>query len=78
MMNCTWREFDYYQSGHNRRLERGWDEVRHLISSMYNSSGFVKTKVSAKEIMRLPMLDGVEKPLRRVEPEAVKRLLKAM
>jgi len=79
MLNCTWLEFDYYQAGHTRRLERGWDEVRHLISSMYNSSGFVKSKVSAKDIMKLPMLDKVVvKVPRRIPASKVNQLLKAM
>ena len=78
MLNCTWREFDYYQTGHNRRVERGWDYVRHLISSNYNSSGFSKKKVNAKDIMQLPMLDKKRTIFKKVPKESVERMLKLM
>jgi hypothetical protein len=70
MMDCTWAEFDYLQRGHNRRVERLWDVGRHLMASMYNSSGFSKKAVKPNEIMKLPFLDGIGKP---VKAEKMKR-----
>ena len=79
MLNLTWRAFDYYQIGYNRKVERQWDYTRHMISSMYNSSGMSKKQVKPKDIMRLPMLDdSVKKEFKRVPIDRVKELLKVM
>ena len=58
MLSCTFREFDYRQRGYNRRVERGFDHVRHLVAGMFNSSGFSRKAVKAQDIMKLPLLDG--------------------
>ena len=58
MLSCTFREFDYLQRGFNRRIERGFDYVRHIIASNFNSSGFSRKAVKPSEIMKLPMLDN--------------------
>ena len=58
MLSCTFREFDYLQRGFNRRIERGFDYVRHIIASNFNSSGFSKKAVKPSDVMQLPMLDG--------------------
>ena len=79
MLNCTWLEFDYLQTGHNRRIERGWDYTRHLIASMYNSSGFAKQKVKADDIFKLQTLDNKPvKEFRKVPKDKVNELLKVM
>jgi len=57
MLSCSWKEFEYYERGYQRRIERQWDVARHLIANMYNSSGFAKKKTQARDIMRLEMLD---------------------
>jgi hypothetical protein len=77
MLSCTFREFDYLQRGHNRRVERGWDYVRHLVAASYNSSGFQKKAIKPKEIMQLPMLDGIGKPVKaeKMDKADVNRLL---
>ena len=78
MMDCTWRQFDYYQRGYNRRVERGFDEVRHLICHMYNSSGFTKTQVKPSQIMKLPMLDGKPKKSKKMDKETFERMKKQL
>ncbi len=61
MRAMTWQEFDYLSIGYQRRVERQLDNTRHMIANMYNSSGFSKKKVDAKDVMRLPLLDKVTK-----------------
>ena len=79
MLNCTWAEFDYLQRGHSRRLERAWDTTRHIIANLYNSSGFVKKSVNAKDIMKLPMLDEVvKKPSKKMDKETLERMKKQL
>ena len=79
MLNCTWRQFDYYQRGYIRRVERGFDEVRHLSAHMYNSSGFAKSQVKPAQIMKLPMLDGtVKKKAKKMDRETIERMKKQL
>ena len=70
----TWSEFQWRQLGHIRRLERMWDYTRHLIASMFNSSGFAKKKTEARQVMRLSHLDRPQ-PIRKIDKATVKRLL---
>ena len=78
LMNMTWREYDYCSTGYIRRVERGWDFTRHMIASMFNSSGFSKKKVDAKEIMKLPHLDIMNMTFKRIPEKRVQQLLKYM
>ena len=80
MLNCTFREFDYLQRGHLRRIERLWDVGRHLMATMYNSSGFSKKAVKPNEIMKLPFLDGIGKPVKaeKMDKANVNKLLKVL
>ena len=80
MLSTTWVEFDYYQTGHNRKVERLWDVGRHLMATMFNSSGFSKQKVKPRDIMELPMLDNMQpkKEFKRVPKEALERLKKVI
>jgi len=78
-LDMTWREYDYYSIGYLRRVERGWDRNRHLVASMFNSSGFSKTKVTATDVMKLPLLDGANtKEFKRVSDEVIKQRLKIL
>ena len=74
MMNCSWLEYDYYQRGYNRRVERQWDYTRHIIANLYNSSGFAKTQVKASQIMKLPMLDAKVKKSKKMDKEVFERM----
>jgi hypothetical protein len=77
LLNMTWLEYDYYSTGYMRRVERGFDEVRQLIAAMYNSSGFTKRKVNAKQIMKLPLLDDqTDAVFDRMSDERFKQLSK--
>jgi hypothetical protein len=78
-LDLSWGNFSYLQQGYMRRLERNWDYVRTIISSLFNSSGFSKKKVSPKDVMRLSF--DVEKKITRdlvneVDDEFIKRALK--
>jgi hypothetical protein len=75
MLDLTWREYDYLSVGYERRMERGWDYVRHLIASNFNSSGFSKKAVKAKEVITLPLLDRPRK-MEKVPKEKVLWLLR--
>ncbi len=78
-LDMTWREYDYYSIGYLRRIERGWDRNRHLVASMFNSSGFSKTKVKATDVMSLPLLDmATPKIIKRVSDEVIKQRLKIL
>lgn len=79
MLSLTWKEFDYYQQGYNRRVERGWDYTRHIIATLANvNRGKNTSAYSPKDIIPLPLLDGYRKPkvIRRIDPERKKQLLK--
>lgn len=76
-LNLTWKEYDYYSLGHFRRIEREWDYNRHIIASMFNSSGFSKKKVNAKDVMKLPNLDKKTK-FKMVNPKTLEKMLKIM
>ena len=73
MLNMTWREFDYLSIGYIRRIERGFDEVRHLIAAMYNSSGMSKKTIRPKDVMKLALLDAPSE-LKRMSKNRYKKL----
>ena len=77
MLSCTWKQYDYLQRGHLRRIERLWDLGRHLMATMYNSSGFSKKAVKPKDVLQLPLLDGVNKPVKaeKMKREDVSKLM---
>ena len=75
--DMTWKEYNYYSVGYERRMERQWDLTRHLIAAAYNSSGFTKKRVDAKSLMRLPHIDEVKQvTYKKVSDEKLKKLLK--
>jgi len=75
----SWADFEFEQIGHGRRVERGFDYVRHLIAAEFNSSGFSKKKVSATDVIKLPMLDKAGKTKFIPMPkERLDRMLKIM
>jgi len=74
-LNMTWREYEFYSIGHFRRLERNWDYTRHLIASMYNSSGLSKKKVNAKDIMKLSSIDKIQ-PFKKIDEKSLKKIIK--
>ena len=75
MLSMTWREYDYVQRGHALRIERHFDVARHMMATMYNSSGFVKKQVKAKDVLQLPMLDDkVKKQTKKMDKETFERL----
>ena len=76
LLNMTWREYDYYTIGHLRRIERDFDVARFIVANLFNSSGFSKRKVSPKDIMQLPLLDGKQKTFVRMSDERYKKLKK--
>ena len=78
-LNTTWVEYQYLRTGLERRVERQWDYSRHMMATMFNASGFSKKKVNAKDIMKLPRLDGVTltKPLRNLSKERINKMLEA-
>ncbi len=75
LLNMSWIEYDYYSVGYFRRLERGWDNTRHIIASMYNSSGFSKKNVNVKDIMKLPSLDRTTK-FKKVDQKSLDKMIK--
>lgn len=75
LLNLSWREYDYYSTGYLRRIERGFDETRHLIAAMYNSSGFSKTKVKPRDIIKLPLLDKAA-PFKKMSKKRFDKLVK--
>jgi hypothetical protein len=79
MLSMTWREYDYVQRGHALRIERQFDVARHLIAGMYNSSGFAKKTVKAKDIITLNMLDDKPKKVsKRMDKETFERIKATM
>ena len=77
-LNLSWKEFDFYSVGYQRKLERGWDYSRHLIAAMFNSSGMTKTKAKPKDVFQLPLLDNKHVTEVDLVPEStIKHLLKA-
>lgn len=78
-LNTTWVEYQYLRTGLERRVERQWDYSRHMMATMFNASGFSKKRVNAKDIMKLPRLDGVTltKPLRNLSKERINKMLEA-
>ena len=75
-LNLTWREFDYYSVGYERRIEREWDYTRHIIASNYNSSGFAKKQTKANDVMKLPRLDTPTKTsFKQVDPQRLANML---
>ena len=77
LMDMSWGEYNYMTAGYQRKIERNWDYVRHMIAASYNSSGFSKTHVKALSIMNLPYLDKAEK-FREVDAKKIKRMLEIM
>jgi hypothetical protein len=51
-----------------------------LIASNFNSSGFSKKAVKPKDVMQLPMLDGIGKPVKaeKMDKANVNKLLKVL
>ena len=78
-LDTTWVEYQYLRIGLERRVERQWDYSRHMMATMFNASGFSKKKVNAKDIMKLPRLDGVttDKPKRNLTKQRMDEMLKA-
>ena len=77
-MDMTWREFDYYSAGYERRVERQWDYTRHIIAASFNSSGFSKKTVRATDVFKLPHLDKVKhRKVNRMSDERLRKLLQA-
>ena len=74
----TWAEYEWQRVGYERRLERGFDQVRHLMASMHNFSGFAKKSMNPREMMPLYYLDYKPKVdlVERVSNEAIERMNK--
>jgi hypothetical protein len=73
----TWAEYNFLDLGHEVRYEKQLDMLRNVIASMFNSSGFSKKTVRARDIMELPYVDIIKpqhKP-NRVPDEFIKRAL---
>lgn len=80
MLDLTWREFDYYATGHYRLIERGWDYVRSLVAGNFNSSGFSKKRVKPADIMALPTFDKVKQitDVPKVNAKKIDKMLKML
>lgn len=74
--NMTWEEFDWNTIGYERRMARNWDYVRNLIAAEFNSSGFAKKTVKAKDIMQLPLIDSKEVIARQLDEGKLNKMLK--
>ena len=75
-LDMTWREFYYNYTGLQRRIERGWDYTRHLMSATYNSAG-AKPQLKAKDIMKLTYLDAANSTIpKKMSEDRIKKLLK--
>ena len=75
-LDMTWKEYNFYSVGYERRLERQWDTTRHLIAAAYNSSGFSKKRIDAKSLMILPHIDDIKPTVfRKVKEDKLKKML---
>jgi hypothetical protein len=73
----TWKEYDYYSIGHTRRIEHEWNLNRHLMSTMYNSTGMSKKQVKPTDIMQLPSIDKKKaKAFKKIDEAKIQELLK--
>lgn len=75
LLDMTWKEYHYNYTGHQRRLERGWDYVRNIMASNYNSSGFSKKQVKPKDIMKLPNLDYSYVEFKMADEDDIQKLI---
>ena len=80
--DMTWKEWQFKDVGYEIRFERQLDMMRNLIASNFNSSGFVKKKVSPDQIMQLPILNELngktvrgKRQIKRVSQSKVQRAL---
>ena len=78
MQDMEWREYFYIAQGHEKRMQRRWDEVRSLMAQMHNTSGFAKSAIKPTDVMKLPLLDRetVKTKIDRVPKKNLERMLK--
>ena len=76
-IDLSWVEFGFLRLGYEIRRQRSWDEVRTIIASLYNSSGFSKKTVRPQNVIKLPLVDRQPKAanVKRMDEETVKRLI---
>jgi len=69
------KEFHYYYTGLQRRLQRNWDYSRHIIANVRNSSGFSKKTWKPTDIFKLSYIDGYQPKLEKMSDDRIKQLM---
>ena len=72
-LDMTLKEFDFYNIGFSKKIQRNWDYVRNVIATQYNSSGFTKKKVKPKDIIQLDMFDKIIE-FKLMDPELLEKM----
>lgn len=72
-LDMTWKEFDFYNIGFSKKIQRNWDYVRNIIATQYNSSGFSNKKVKPKDIIQLDMFDKIIE-FKLMDPELLEKM----